>query len=229
MHNRLSRNIIAVIYMYECWRKRDDSNEINQSNQIKFISHKKSTKIFYNGSLTIRHTHERSTREAGAYLACCLSKGKEKEWKENVLWKYKLKNKSDKHQSSIIITINNYDNSSSNNNNNNNNNNKTSTASFTTATIKLVLFMVQKHHIDSGRFGHLVSPPGTSSAPANGPGHHDTGSTVRWHRHRYLAPADWRSTAGPSLPFLLWANLPLSVILQIYHNQMNNIARLNWI
>ena len=94
-----------------------------------------------------------------------------------------------KHQSSIIITINNYDNSSSSNNNNyNNNNNKTSTASFTTATIKLVLFMVQKHHIDSGRFGHLVSPPGTSNAPAAGPGH-------AWHQfHREVAPA---SIPGP--------------------------------
>ena len=108
--------------------------------------------------------------------------------KRKCFMKIKLKNKSDKHQSSIIITINNYDNSSSSNNNNNNNNNKTSTASFTTATIKLVLFMVQKHHIDSGRFGLLVSPPGTSSAPANGPGH------ARHRFHREVAPA---SIPGP--------------------------------
>ena len=99
-----------------------------------------------------------------------------------MLWKQKLQNKNDKHQSSIIITINNYDNSSSNNNN------KTPTASFTTTTIKLVLFMVQKHHIDSGRFGHLVSPPGTSSTPATGPGH------ARHRFHREVAPA---SIPGP--------------------------------
>ena len=107
-------------------------------------------------------------------------KGRKKGVNENT----KLQNKSDKHQSSIIITINNHDNSSSNNNNNN----KTSTASFTTATIKLVLFMIQKHHIDSGRFGHLVSPSGTSNALATGPGH------VRHRFHPEVAPA---SIPGP--------------------------------
>ena len=65
---------------------------------------------------------------------------------------------------------------------------KLPTASFTTATIKLVLFMVQKHHIDSGRFGHLVSAPGTRSAQATGPGH------ARHRFHREVAPA---SIPGP--------------------------------
>ena len=59
------------------------------SNQIKSSLFLLSTKIFCNGSLTIRHTHERSTREAGAYLAGCLSKGKEKEWKEKCVMKIK--------------------------------------------------------------------------------------------------------------------------------------------
>ena len=135
--------------------------------------------------------------------------------------KIKTANKRDKYQSSIIITINNHDNSSSNNNNNN----KTSTASFTTATIKLVLFMVQKHHTDSGRFGYLVSPPGTSSTPANGLGN------ARHRFHREVAPA---SIPGPhrlaehhwlfTTFSFMGKSSTICVILHIYHNQMNNIA-----